>query len=115
MFEGRNEGMMLALYYTDILHRHMTSLVHQLRDAMPVTLWVRSHLVGVDFGPPFICQGPGLAVPAEGRRFRQAQLLAPVYGPQESPTVGTPQRGAFVPPCPHHLRATNRRIRRHRS
>jgi len=92
----------------------MMSLVHQLREAMPVADWGRSHLVGVDFGPPFICKGP-LTVPAEGRRFRQAQLLAPVYGSQESPAVGTPQRRAFVPPCPHHLSATNRRIRRHQS
>ena len=106
MNEGRNEGMMLALYCTDILHRRMTSLVYQLREAMPVAVWVRCYLVGVDFGPPLICQGPGLTVSAEGRGFRQAKLLAPVYGPQESPAVGTPQGCAFVPARPHHLSTT---------
>ena len=42
MIEGRIEGMMIAVYYTEIPHRHMTRLVHQLRDAMPAALWVMS-------------------------------------------------------------------------
>ncbi len=70
---------------------------------MPVAEWGRSHLVGVDFGPPFICKGPGLTVPAEGRRFRQAQLLAPIYGSQESQQrthlqlLYTPQNTELIP------------------
>ncbi len=60
-------------------------------------------LVCIHFGSPLICYRARLALPAEGRRLRQTQLLTPVDGAQEGSAVGAPQRCAFVASGPHYL------------